>query len=1688
MKSLLVLFILITRLSAQAKISAPSEIRCIKIYGNTLFVGTQSNGILQIADIYSPDFQFTPVLIPGLPEEISDFVLWDSTSYVATPKGLFVVRNNQIAETFNASKGLASDRIMSVEISGDGTLWIGMDKGLGMMSKGQYKFFNDNLGLLGNEIRHLSSDASNRIWAVTDEGISSGGGHEFKTTAIKNANGTVQTEHGVIVSAGKSVFALQDGRPVEIGKTQGNVLFMASDVLGRIWILDEAHLFYQALFQNEKWNWTAQSLAYSAILGSLPEKICSDVLGNKFFVAKNLLLKKSESNPEYRDELRKVADENLMIGRYAQAKSYYDLIGRAGAVDDESYYYNYARALENLGDVNLALAKYEQCLSKESELSTQANFNIAKIYLRLNDAKAHDYLMKVREADTSSLGESAAILLAESYLSKGDTTSSALAYDYFISHYSASTKIWEIKAILAEMKKNDQSIYTALIQDIFDNSNHAEIIYRFKEDFENYRFEKLVRNLKVRAKENPSLIWSSEYNLTCSYLGKETMWFGTTNGLYRVNLTSLTASRITTDSGLAHNNILDVFLDTKGTLWVASGAMENGKDMGGISKLENGKWTRFTIQQGFKTNKALRVTVAGAKIWVANDQGLFVAANSSYMTWTKVPTAPSGIKKIFVDNLDKLWFMAGNEIYTGSVKFEKIPFEDSTVQISNFYLDEIGGKVASTNKGIFKFENGRFKLFLENKEHLSPTSYLIDPAGQLYMTFSDGYTRQTELLALRYDTSDGLPSNKVQSVKIYRDKTLFVTDRGIQLFKESARDTLKLFEMFRKETDSLVRSANWTRLRQLYRIAIKNNYLEDYFVYQLGLSFALENKPTEALNYFNDYIRTRGKSPNINEYTFFQILKTFERNDDFDRADAIVQGMIRAFSSQSRKTDLQLDDPNIARCDLSLEKNSWILNLPHRYIALARGFKSKPDKILQTLKQMRLYFTNHSFNDARRLVQEAVSEGLKNNDVNNVLKAQRTRFKLFKDSTEVLFATNLFLTGTLYLKTEQYKDASSVLGELARLPSIRKLRPEIERMAEQARQIGDLGLRVGSGYNDANSANAMEFEGNFLWLGTSKGVIRWDMTSGAYKKFTSKNGLIADYINSLVIDSNNGKWFVGSNLGGQAIGGVSYYDGDKFTNYTVADGLASNQVKAITLDKNNHVWIGTDRGVSYFAEGKWTNYDLKKIHEFTSVTDLVFDQKEQLWIAMSPIRDYESTSGGVIKFDPIKPIVYLKKTGLTSTNVKSITLAPDGRLWFGTDNGVSIYSGSNGTWSHLTTKDGLASNVVRNIDFERQIWLATDNGITKFPSSLRSASADATSVPKSYSEKDGLVSNDIRIIKTHPEFGTWVGSKRGSFSIGNQTSAEEAETSGNKKLFEVSVESEALFEKAQLYLEQGDYDKAREVYLDVLDRVANSEWADDATYLLAKSYELEGKYDEAEKTYGNLVKNYPESDLIAGAYIGLGSVFEKTLQFEKAEAAFNSARVNAKDKSTLDQANILEEKVKVKRISSAREKTTDLATLISQKYVDLEKATTDAERNKLKSEIAELEGKANKSAKAGGFSMLLYKVRERESLWYLSEKFLGDPQKWRDFFVANDGKISDANMIYVGQTIVVLTVEKGYKENLDKFLTYETSAGEDLETIAQKLYGSKDKWRAIFEANKEKLTESPKKSLPKIKLVIPIQE
>jgi ligand-binding sensor domain-containing protein len=112
-------------------------------------------------------------------------------------------------------------------------------------------------------------------------------------------------------------------------------------------------------------------------------------------------------------------------------------------------------------------------------------------------------------------------------------------------------------------------------------------------------------------------------------------------------------------------------------------------------------------------------------------------------------------------------------------------------------------------------------------------------------------------------------------------------------------------------------------------------------------------------------------------------------------------------------------------------------------------------------------------------------------------------------------------------------------------------------------------------------------------------------------------GFNPNYIVSMVVDKDGSVW------AGTWGGGLSHFDGQKWTTYTTKEGLPGNHVFMLNLGRDGKLWIGTNKGLARFKESG---------QGFT---------------------------------------VYTKAQGLFADNVFSMAEADDGSLWVGSFGGVA---------------------------------------------------------------------------------------------------------------------------------------------------------------------------------------------------------------------------------------------------------------------------------------------------------------------------------------------------------------------------------------------------------------------------------
>ncbi len=230
-----------------------------------------------------------------------------------------------------------------------------------------------------------------------------------------------------------------------------------------------------------------------------------------------------------------------------------------------------------------------------------------------------------------------------------------------------------------------------------------------------------------------------------------------------------------------------------------------------------------------------------------------------------------------------------------------------------------------------------------------------------------------------------------------------------------------------------------------------------------------------------------------------------------------------------------------------------------------------------------------------------------------------------------------------------------------------------------------------------------------LWVATfGGGVSRFD--GETWTTYTTQDGLLADKVSAVAIAPNGDLWC--AHPGPDC--GISHFDGETWTVYTTSDmGVTSCNLLNIAFDPDGTLWasgsnvvvrhhgetwtsfssevglkipvavymdIGPDGkvwvsggGVSCYEGSAWSHHSFEEIGakgNGEGLIPLAVDSDNVLWVGVY--------SEGVFRYDGNSWSKFTPNGGPVLNNVFSITVGPDGSLWFGTESGISRYQPSDG--------------------------------------------------------------------------------------------------------------------------------------------------------------------------------------------------------------------------------------------------------------------------------------------------------------------------------------------------------------------------------------------------------------------------
>ncbi|KPJ95638.1 MAG: regulator [Gammaproteobacteria bacterium SG8_11] len=303
-------------------------------------------------------------------------------------------------------------------------------------------------------------------------------------------------------------------------------------------------------------------------------------------------------------------------------------------------------------------------------------------------------------------------------------------------------------------------------------------------------------------------------------------------------------------------------------------------------------------------------------------------------------------------------------------------------------------------------------------------------------------------------------------------------------------------------------------------------------------------------------------------------------------------------------------------------------------------------------------------------------------------------------------------------------------------------------------------------------------------MGTSGGVIRYNIKSDEYRLFDLRSGLLANGIFHLsklngrlvagtygggmaiydepndkwdiynipqglgdafvydVLEADNGDIWIATWSGANRVRGGALDDRSKWDLYTVentAGGLPNDWVYGLARGKNGEVWMATEGGLARYQNGEWTNWNHAKGlgAPYETVKNQIQFMNDPAQYSKHHTR--QKTEMGLEQVD----IAY------NPNYIVALLVDQNGTVWAGTwGGGLARFDGK--TWTNYTVADGLPANHVFSLyqDAEGQIWVGTSNGMA-----LKQDDGF-----KVLSTEDGLFSKIVFSMASAADGSAWIGS------------------------------------------------------------------------------------------------------------------------------------------------------------------------------------------------------------------------------------------------------------------------------------------------------------------------------------------
>ena len=256
------------------------------------------------------------------------------------------------------------------------------------------------------------------------------------------------------------------------------------------------------------------------------------------------------------------------------------------------------------------------------------------------------------------------------------------------------------------------------------------------------------------------------------------------------------------------------------------------------------------------------------------------------------------------------------------------------------------------------------------------------------------------------------------------------------------------------------------------------------------------------------------------------------------------------------------------------------------------------------------------------------------------------------------------------------------------------------------------GVRDGLPSDDISSA--LELKDGTILFGAHNGLVR--LAGGKITTYGPKDGF-PEWVDALLED-DSGVWI------GSMRGALHRYRQGRLERVPVDEGLPNEGSRSICRDSAGVIWAGAPRGrLLRFENGHWSQVDVPGVG--TAILALSGDRTGGLWVGTYSEGVRHRSRDGTWS-------TITTAQGLSNDMVIGFHEDAEGAIWMATHGGLTRWK--NGQLRAITARDGLYHDTVYQTveDDDGYFWMCSDRGISKTPKSELDAFADGRANRVSY--------------------------------------------------------------------------------------------------------------------------------------------------------------------------------------------------------------------------------------------------------------------------------------------------------------------------------------------------------------------